>query len=100
LGSTLLERLSNADWLLQPPQSLSGFFGDPTASNLKDVKPALSATFYLQEHNSHQTIVVVISWTLDEDGIYEKMVPKFFKLPPKQTDPKDHLDINLIELCE
>ncbi|KAF2002946.1 hypothetical protein P154DRAFT_487968 [Amniculicola lignicola CBS 123094] len=45
-------------------------------------------------------IVVQIDWTEDEDGMYEKMAPRFFKLKTGQSGAMAHMDINLLELGE
>jgi hypothetical protein len=45
-------------------------------------------------------IVVQIDWTEDEDGMYEKMPPVFYRLKPGNAAPIERMDINLLELGE
>lgn len=107
----LLERLRKADWFLEPVGSKTGgFSGGLPAASLKEVEPTLHASLKVQEigiRESNSIHVIEFTWTKDEDGIYEKMVPKFFKFQPqaKETEsqpplrPKQHLDVKLVELA-
>jgi hypothetical protein len=45
-------------------------------------------------------VVVQIDWTEDEDGMYEKMSPVFYRLKPGNAAPIERMDINLLELGE
>lgn len=44
--------------------------------------------------------VVQIDWTDDEEGLYEKSAPQFYRLEPGKSGPKVNVDINLLELGE
>ncbi|KAF2202745.1 hypothetical protein GQ43DRAFT_413115 [Delitschia confertaspora ATCC 74209] len=106
LENQLLGRLMNANHLLEPIASTGGGWSVGfTASSLQDVRPTLRGTWFLQEvgkRHTRQDIVVQIRWTevQDNEGMYEKHAPQFFKLMPDQELPKDYLDINLVELVE
>jgi hypothetical protein len=44
--------------------------------------------------------VVVIDWTDDETGMYEKGKPNFYKLEADKLGPNKNMDVNLLELGE
>jgi hypothetical protein len=44
--------------------------------------------------------VVVIDWTDDETGMYEKGTPRFYKLEAGKLGPNKNMDVNLLELGE
>jgi hypothetical protein len=91
-------------WVLEDPNSRVGERpkvrpvtrnpGRPVVSNIASSKTEKV------EASPSVPIVVEVEWTEDEDGIYEKMSPKFYKLKPGQTRLKEHMDINLLELGE
>jgi hypothetical protein len=43
-------------------------------------------------------IVVQVEWTEDEEGEYEKMSPRFYRLKQGKTGSITHMDIKLLEL--
>jgi hypothetical protein len=45
-------------------------------------------------------IVVQLDWTDDEEGLYEKSAPRFYRLEPGMGGPRKNMDINLLELGE
>lgn len=49
---------------------------------------------------TYSLIVVQIDWTDDEEGVYEKMEPRYFQLRPGHAGPKQNMDIKLLELGE
>jgi hypothetical protein len=44
--------------------------------------------------------VVVIEWTDDETGMYEKDTPRFYKLEAGRLGPNKNMDVSLLELEE
>jgi len=44
--------------------------------------------------------VVQVDWTDDEEGLYEKGTPVFYKLEPGLSGPRKNMDVNLLELGE
>jgi hypothetical protein len=44
--------------------------------------------------------VIQVDWTDDEEGQYEKGVPRFYKLKPGKTGPTKNMDVNMLELGE
>jgi hypothetical protein len=63
----------------------------------------LRATLIVEDQTAadrNRPIVIQVDWTEDEDGEFEKGIPRFFKLKENQLLPKQHLDVNLIELAE
>ncbi|KAF2739947.1 hypothetical protein EJ04DRAFT_604586 [Polyplosphaeria fusca] len=122
IGDQVLSRLMSATQLLEPTSNAGGFYGFAPTS-LEDTRPTLRGTWVLHDPNARppptlssgrpsvrgagnenrdelparQLIVVQIDWTEDpeDNDKYEKMDPKFFKLPAKT---QDLLDVNLYEL--
>lgn len=45
-------------------------------------------------------IVVQIDWIYDDESVYEKNPPRFYRLEQGARNPKEHMDINLLELGE
>lgn len=46
-------------------------------------------------------ILLQIDWTYDDDeGLYEKIEPKFYSLEPGKGSAKANIDMNLLELGE
>ena len=45
-------------------------------------------------------IVVQVDWAEDEDGMYEKIARRFYKLENGKPGPKQNMDIKLLELGE
>jgi hypothetical protein len=112
--------MMGANHLLEPTKTSTGTCGF-TPTTLKDTRPALRGTWVLHDPNnppvrnpgrptpndpsnaapvapSHPMIVVQIDWTEDEDGMYEKMPPMFYRLKPGNGSPIERMDINLLEL--
>lgn len=58
----------------------------------KDPSPALSSS------SAPFNYVIQLTWTLDEDGNYEKETPKFYRLRKGANSPHHNLDIKLLEL--
>ncbi|KAF1956384.1 hypothetical protein CC80DRAFT_593832 [Byssothecium circinans] len=126
-GKALLDRLIAADQFLKPVKS-AGWFGytprtlsdvrpifrgtwifrDPNAPRwvepVVDARNAGRPTPREPENQGPKLspnaslMAVQIEWTEDEDGLYEKMEPRYFQLKPGETTPKEHLDIKLLEL--
>jgi hypothetical protein len=44
--------------------------------------------------------VVQIDWTEDEDGMYERGAPRYYKLKEGSLSPEEKLDINMLELAD
>jgi hypothetical protein len=44
--------------------------------------------------------VIQVDWTDDEEGQYEKGVPRFYKLKPGKFGPTRNMDVNMLELGE
>jgi hypothetical protein len=44
--------------------------------------------------------VVQVDWEEDEEGQYEKGIPRYYKLEAGKQGPRMHMDINLLELGE
>lgn len=74
-----------------PPQVVHRHAGRPAPlqKQAESVQPAPVSLFVIQ-----------IDWTEDEEGMYEKGTPAFYKLPPGHNGPKKNGDINLLELGE
>ncbi|KAF2472162.1 uncharacterized protein BDR25DRAFT_313338 [Lindgomyces ingoldianus] len=108
-GERLLARLMAAGDILVPAK-----IGGP--SKLSETRPTFQGTWMLQDPNSTRpvhpnardqrtasqpkTIVVQIDWTEDEEGMFEKMPLRFYHVKEGKIAPKEHLDINLMELGE
>ncbi|KAF2637096.1 hypothetical protein P280DRAFT_458889 [Massarina eburnea CBS 473.64] len=111
-GKALLARLIASDDFLEPMKS-AGFFGY-TPPSLDDVRPMFRGTWIFRDPNAPRwpkdnkankkdppsLMVVQIDWTDDEEGMYEKMEPRFFQLKPGHSSPEEHLDIKMLELGE
>jgi hypothetical protein len=113
---------------LEPTKS-AGYFGHTPAS-LQDTRPTFRGTWVFQDPNSPVSqprapsrhagrpaplkaskneditppstslFVIQVDWTDDEEGLYEKGTPRFYKLEAGKHGPKKHMDINLLELGE
>lgn len=120
----------SADHLLEPVKASGGYFGftpetlkearptfrgtwvvkDPN-SRIMEKKPAVrnpgrpapreaSTSNNPPKPAPVSLMVVQIDWTEDEEGIYEKMPPRFYRLKPGYPAPKENMRINLLELGE
>ncbi|KAF2833240.1 hypothetical protein CC86DRAFT_415001 [Ophiobolus disseminans] len=127
IGCRILHRLMAVKGFLEPTKS-GGYFGY-TPETLKETRPIFRGTWVFKDPNSSvvatQTsyrhpgrpapfqkpvedaqaapmslFVIQIDWTDDEQGMYEKGTPTFYKLPPGATGPKKNMDISLLELGE
>lgn len=58
-------------------------------ANNEDVAPFLACLYVIQ-----------VDWTDDEEGKYEKGVPRFYKLKPGKSGPTKNMDVNMLELGE
>ncbi|KAF2661354.1 hypothetical protein K491DRAFT_574225, partial [Lophiostoma macrostomum CBS 122681] len=118
IGNEVLSRLMQGTRLLEPTRS-GGYFG-VVPSSLKETKPTFRGYWALRDPNSVRAtaattqtknsgdggtrsppvslIVVQVEWTEDEEGEYEKMSPRFYRLKQGQAGPKENMDINLLEL--
>lgn len=93
-------------WVFEDPNSYT--IENPTFKTAirnpgRPINPSITSTSSKvkdAEVSPSNLIVVELEWTEDEDGAYEKMSPKFYKLKPGQPRPKEHMDINLLELGE
>lgn len=76
-GTKLLNGMMAADnFDLSRP---TGFFGSTVkSSSVQDFRPLLRATYFFEERDA--TTIVQIEWTDDDEGGYEKMAPRYFKL--------------------
>ncbi|KAF2869854.1 hypothetical protein BDV95DRAFT_497090 [Massariosphaeria phaeospora] len=124
-GDQLLERLMVADQILEPTKS-GGYFGF-TPTTLKETRPIFRGTWVFKDPNTLMPgsglirssgrppapgsrtvekqktaphVVVQIDWTDDEEGCYERMAPRYFRLKPDNVGVIENLDINLLELGE
>jgi len=117
----------SAKGFLEPTKS-GDYFGK-TPQKLEDTRPTFRGTWVFKDPNSPTApprvaqrhagrpaplqkpidntqpapvslYVIQIDWTEDEEGLYEKGTPMFYKLPPGVTGPKKNMDINLLELGE
>ncbi|KAF2272100.1 uncharacterized protein EI97DRAFT_485524 [Westerdykella ornata] len=128
-GVQVLQSLMDHDDTLEPVKTGDGFFG-VAPSSLQETRPGFRATYVIEDPNqpnprdmmpvprnpgrplprasaagaplpsTRNCVVVQVDWTEDEDGGFEKMEPKFFKLKAGSLSPTEHMDINLIELAE
>lgn len=89
LRGTFVFRDPNSD--IQSPHEMSSYFGKPTPSNQT---PTTSSTL------PPSLIVILVDWIRDNDGLYEKSPPRFFRLEQGAKAPLKHMDINLLELGE
>jgi hypothetical protein len=62
---------------------------NPVQPNMKDVPQTPTSLF-----------VILVDWTDDEFGQYEKGTPRFYKLGPGKKGPTKNMDVNLLELGE
>jgi hypothetical protein len=106
-GEELLDRLFAAEDLLEPTRS-ADYFGY-TPETLGDTKPIFRGTWVFADPNARRTavtqgpeplVVIRIDWTDDEDGLYEKGTPQYYRPPPGQSAPEEHMDLKLLELME
>jgi hypothetical protein len=115
-GDELLDRFIAAEHLLEPTRS-ADYFGH-TPDTLEEVRPIFRGTWVFTDPNARHParsqgsytdaktapqpglMVVRIDWTDDEDGLYEKGMPEFYRLQPGQPGPKEHMDLKLLELVE
>jgi len=115
-GDELLGRLKAAEDLLEPTRSADYYGHVPEI--LKDIRPIFRGTWVFIDPNAahmarHQgstasantsslpsLIVVRIEWTDDEDGMYEKGTPEYYRLRPGLPGPKEHMELKLFELTE
>lgn len=127
MGDRILRACMLANELLEPAKS-SAYFGC-TPKSLEQTRPTFRGTWVFREPSSamnspreppHQSthpkpmkqqsavntnslttlFVVQIDWTEDEEGLYEKGIPKFFKVEPGKAGPKTNIDVTLLELGE
>lgn len=92
-----------ADDILEPtrPSSYCGII----PGSLDKTRPKLLGTWVFRDSSrANDTIenfmVVQVDWTEDEDGMYEKGQPRYYKLEPGQMGMKGNMDVNLLELGE
>ena len=88
-------------WVLQDPNS--PVTGNKKSSVHSHKSPAInesrSGTVDAAITSSrHSLVVVQIDWTEDEEGVYEKMPPRFYKLKSGRMNPSNRMDIKLLEL--
>ena len=115
-GDELLDRLVEAEDLLEPTRS-ADYYGH-TPDKLEDIRPIFRGTWVFIDPNARQPaqsqgkpgsnnttpqpplMVVRIDWTDDEDGLYEKGNPEYYRLQPGLSGPKEHMNLKLLELIE
>ncbi|KAF2267033.1 hypothetical protein CC78DRAFT_566447 [Lojkania enalia] len=118
-GQKLLGRMMATPDVLAPVKIGEGMYGF-TPSTLEETRPVYHSTWVLHDPNApmskrnrgrlaHQGIdqvmnlslvVVQVEWTEDEEGVYEKMPARFYKLKHGTAAPVEHLDVKLFELGE
>ncbi|KAH8731184.1 hypothetical protein GQ44DRAFT_699494 [Phaeosphaeriaceae sp. PMI808] len=118
VGRGILHRLMLANEILEPTKP-GGYYGYIPAS-LDQTRPTLQGTWVFRDPNSTASLprfsqsatsnnvsppqvnlfVVQIDWTDDEDGKYEKSLPRFYRLETGRNGPKKNMDLNLLELGE
>ncbi|KAF2120625.1 hypothetical protein BDV96DRAFT_485191 [Lophiotrema nucula] len=125
LGEQLLSQMTSADDVLVPVRP-SGTYGMPPSS-LKATRPTFRGTWALHDPNRPLTennaparlgrpsprytdtvkppsgpplniVVVQVEFTEDEEGYFEKMPARFYRLKAGAGNPSEHLDVNLFEL--
>ncbi|KAJ4296553.1 hypothetical protein N0V90_006598 [Kalmusia sp. IMI 367209] len=104
-GDELLRRLKGATHLLEPTNPSTGYGDVP--NTLAETLPTLRGSWVFKDPNvsgSSHTLspnyVVQVHWTLDEDGLYEKDKISYYRLDQDCTDPKENMNIKLLELGE
>jgi len=110
MGPQVLRALMSADYLLEPIKS-AGYYGRMPYS-IKETQPVFRSTWVFSDpsavggrpsaSNTAQVplVVVQVDWTDDEDGLYEKGVPRYYRPDQGMNGPKVNMDINLLELGE
>lgn len=127
IGWEIHRRLVTATDFLEPTKS-AGYFGH-IPETLKQTRPMFRGFWIFRDPNSSMVqpskpvrqsgrpapqsiaapvttftprsmLVVQVDWIDDEDGNYEKLDPRFYKLAPGTSALTSHLDINLVELGE
>jgi hypothetical protein len=124
-GQHMLKSLCSADKFLEPTKSsgYSGYrpdildktrpmfrgtwlFSDPSTSIEPPGEPIRHSgrpKISVPKHTGtlpSNMIVVQVDWTDDEEGLYEKNTPRFYRLEEGSEGSKKHMDINLLELGE
>lgn len=61
---------------------------------------ASSSTPATPTNLSTSLIVLQVDWIRDNEGVYEKSRPRFFRLEQGAKGPRKNMDINLLELGE
>ncbi|RMZ69122.1 dna polymerase v family and armadillo-type fold domain-containing [Pyrenophora seminiperda CCB06] len=110
MGSQILRELMSADHLLEPTKS-AGHFGRMPGS-LKATRPVLRGTWVFADpslvggrsstSNAAQAprVILQVDWTEDEEGFYEKGIPRYYRTDQGIPGPRVNMDINLLELGE
>jgi hypothetical protein len=85
-------------------------FSDPTSSGVPAREPVRHSgrpqPFSQQQPKVENVapqpgmIVVQVDWTDDEEGKYEKLAKRFYRLEHGKSGPGKNMDINLLELGE
>jgi hypothetical protein len=129
LGYQILSSLYTADEFLEPMKS-AGYFGhtpeslqdtrpmfqgtwvfsDPTSAAVPACEPVRHSgrpqPFGQKQPNTENVapqvglIVVQVDWADDEQGKYEKLAKRFYRLEHGKSGPRKNMDINLLELGE
>ena len=123
----MLRSLWAADNLLEPTKSAA--YSSYMPETLNQTRPMLRGTWVFRDPNSdislpHDTvrsfgkstpsgqkqttgsalspslIVIQVDWIGDNEGLYEKSSPRFFRLEQGAKGPRKNMDINLLELGE
>ncbi|KAH7385604.1 hypothetical protein BKA66DRAFT_583220 [Pyrenochaeta sp. MPI-SDFR-AT-0127] len=114
VGAQIFRQLVSASNFLEPTRS-AGYFGYVPTS-LEQTRPTFRGTWVFrdpaapprQQHPSNTMqppppmclLIVQIDWTDDEEGVYEKSAPRFYKLEQGKLGPRKNMDIYLLELGE
>jgi hypothetical protein len=101
-----------ADDLLEPCR-LGVYYGY-LPSTLKETRPIFRGSWIVKDPNTSMQpgkpnenskpqvpgmIVVNVEWH-EDDGIYEKIPTRYYKLKLSTIKPKENMDVNLLELGE
>ncbi|XP_014555428.1 hypothetical protein COCVIDRAFT_38785 [Bipolaris victoriae FI3] len=124
-GQQMLTSLCSSDKLLEPIKSSS--YSGYRPETLEKTRPMFRGMWIFRDPNtssvglprerirhsgrpatSGQTpvtvppklIMIQVDWTDDNEGFYEKDTPRFYELKTGTVGPKQHMDINLLELGE
>ncbi|EOA81902.1 uncharacterized protein SETTUDRAFT_96874 [Exserohilum turcica Et28A] len=113
-GHQMLKSLCSATKFLEPIKS-AGYFGS-IPDTLDKTRPVFRGTWVFRDPSMPfgqkpvtspvvapplSLIVVQIDWIYDDDeSVYEKNPPRFYRLEQGARNPKEHMDINLLELGE